>query len=102
MLAQAMHEGLYARPPGTEGRGPSSKAHLLLCTPTDGGANTHRVDSSVPSSPPLTSSFSLLPSYCVGGSANEKVRVSETEGEGPAKQHGKVFSNPLAKTATCH
>lgn len=37
----------------------------------------HTEYSTVPSSASLTSSFSLLPSYCVGGSANRKVTVSE-------------------------
>lgn len=41
-------------------------------------------------SPSLTSSFSLFPSYCVGGSANRKVRVSERRG-GAKKQNAKVI-----------
>lgn len=57
-----------------------------------GGGNTHRADSRVPSSPSLTSSFSLLPSYCVGGSANRKVRVNEWREE-KKKQHGKVIQS---------
>lgn len=48
---------------------------LFACWQT--GEKTHRVDSTVPSSPSLTSSFSLLPSYCVGGSANRKATISE-------------------------
>lgn len=92
MLAQAMHEGLYSWPPGTEGRGPPSEARLLVCTPTNGGGNTHRADSTVPSSPSLTSSFSLLPSYCVGGSANRKVRVSERgEGKKTARENNSIL-----------
>lgn len=49
-------------------------AYLFACQKRR--KETHR-EQTVPSSPPLTSSFSLLPSYCVGGGANRKVRVSE-------------------------
>lgn len=76
--------GRYWWPPKTEARGLSlSTASSFALQQMGGKENTHKVDSVVPSSPSLTSSFSLLPSYCVGGSANRKVRVSETEMEGP-------------------
>lgn len=61
----------------------------LALQQTGGRNTTHRADSTVHSSPSLTSSFSLLPSYCVGGSANRKLRVSETrrgQWEGQKKQ----------------
>lgn len=85
----------------TRDRGPRPiiQAHLLVCSPTNGVGNTHTADSSGPLSPSLTSSFSLLPSYCVGGNANGKVRVSK---RGRAKkQHGKVIQSSCLHSANC-
>lgn len=73
----------------------------IRCPPpylhSDKWGRKHTQNSTVPSSPSLTSSFSLLPSYCVGGSANRKVRVSETGGRANRAARESTF-NPLANT----
>ena len=75
---------------GERAEAPHLKPASSFALQQTGGGNTHRADSTVPSSPSLTSSFSLFPSYCVGGSANRKVRVSEGEGQ-KKKQNAKVI-----------
>lgn len=63
-------------------RSPSSDAHLLYAPRQQGGNNTHSRQNWALLALSLTSSCCLWPSNCVGGSANRKVRVSETRGRG--------------------
>lgn len=78
MPAQAVQGATREGPPGTGGCGLSSETPPpCLHGDKQGIKNTQREYSTVPSSASLTSSFILLPSYCVGGSANRKVTVSE-------------------------
>lgn len=88
-------------PPGTGGCGLSSETHLLVCMWTNRGSNTQeREYSTVPSSSSLTSSFSLLPSYCVGGRANRKVTVSEW-GRGQKLIRNKLINKEKKKQGIC-